>query len=1387
MDAEFVRSVASVGDQVEIRLVSGDLLPGRLASLGEDRLVLDQGPDGQLVLTLGAVLFVRTVAAAGEQTPAPPTSPPRPADDPPADIDVSAPLAELAAMSVLPLRAPLTAPDPVRRDVVSITNSLGNAVKINELDPKYGRVRPLLLRAKGLVSRYPSAADLRYLAGVLALLVGEDRDARQSLTTAAEIGDDPEYLRLTAIACARTEETAAAVFALVDYFKSVPPKRTDPLWRILRQLSAGGSTRNVLDDIASEHARKLVGPAEPEPAPVRTPVPAAKPPVPRPTRIAPVRRVPTAKPETRTPENPYDKAKHLEHREKDLAGAQAAYRQAIKLGFKAESAVKDLAWLTKRVEGPHAALRVINVEFAGMVSPGDALDNILIDFYLSTQEYDAVIPLLERQARRTDINEGQRAHRTYQLAISKLSDGRECVEDWHRINQTRPSPAARRGLALALIQRANVDDYDEAERVLEGDVDEKSADIRRRIDEIRSGDYKDIDLREWATEILGEPDRLPLTPLVNFVMEHYSVSATKLRQQKEGEGKRPSYQDARRLADIGRQNRQHARELSADNYMSAAAITWESTKEEFAEFLTSGLTTVADVMLERQSPDAARELYLEALRASEGLDDPEALQDTWLALNRFVRSRDGRMVLLGGRPQKSRSNIAKALADQLKAHGENVFDLVTQLVSQTSLGGEIILEAVGKVDGLGRPARDYLRQQVDSPGGLGSAELLKNAWRRLAERWSQEQSQTIAQLSFLQDIDLSNDVLAVTIERIDQYLTGPHEQDQLYRVSTALQRLRDYLAEKSFEDREARLRRASETVKILQQEIRQAPTRFSVEAIWPVCEKILQLVSAATSDLHAQHKPEPELSLALNQATMDQSGRITVQIKVSNRAGAAPLESPTLMCADEELLDGKSLSDNLPVAIRGGDHHIQVMKIRVRSRIRDDGAFSLPVTLEYGARNLDRRESRETTLPVRLLNGDDFVPIVNPFQDGASGRVVDRPDMFIGRGELISRIYRHLDSALRPGNGVAIFGQKRAGKSSIRLHLTRRLITESGFIVVDLENIGDFAPEPGETSSRKLVAALLWKILERAQEAYRARAGDAVPVIPPEWTRRALLDDEQPMAVFIDLIQRFLDRFPPGQKPRLVVLIDEFQYFDQWIKSGLLSPSFMQSIKALIERRLFHLVIVGQDAVERLIAEHANVFGVFAKERVSYLEPKYAHILIDRPIQDPPTGSGQSRFRERAIDRIIELTGGSAFYIQKFCFELVEYMNEQRAPAVTEADIELVRELLLESMRWADFDNLETSGYTDLDKSDGPTYRRALQAVAVASRDGVASFDRVADQYTGATELRGLLDDLVLRDVVREEKGQYRIVVRLYQEWLLAQMLGDHPQNREGGGRGEQA
>ncbi|MEU6010426.1 AAA family ATPase [Streptomyces sp. NPDC047453] len=1437
MDAEFIQSVARVGDHVEIMLLTGDRFEGVLEGLTLTRLNL-RTPDARVVaVALPTVAMIQPKRAehsdsAADTTPEVPAQTP-PAEMPPTEVSpapaaatqgpvsriphpsmpagprthdparIAEVLAAVAQLPLVPVDMEVYVVPEDRKELERIRNSYDNAQKIDELDPRFGRAGQLYNRARNLWNADRSNAQLTRLVGALALLKGDVESAHRFLTQAQ--ADDVPARRLMAISAAHMNDPETARFALLRYFHEVAPDGDAEAWRALLGLLDAYGDRGQLgellespsrDDAARATVRAALGGATPVSAPLPPPTGAV--PAVAALRVVPPEPVqPRNKPRTLTAathsrpdaatarsgsqrrwEDPYQRAKYLEHREKDLKGAKVAYRQAIKQNVKRESAAKDLAWLTRRVDGAEAALRVIEQECQGMIQPGQALDNILIDFYIGAKRYAEALEVLDRQFRRTDLTSSRRYVLCHQIAYVKLADGQDSTAEWQMLLKQSPdNQNAQHGMALALVQRGTPQDLEEAEKLIGHHTDDRSARIRRQIADLRqSGGFGAESgwVERLLEEVTGFVDSTP--PLVTFVMQNYSEPAARMKEERERTQQPVTRSDLNVIAETARQMSGRQPVNSAQAYISAAVLAQELGEGVTQRYLYLGLTTLAGIVLDQQEYESAQDLYCAALAVADEGDDDELTPDVRAALLGYLRSPNGRRAAPTRHRDRDeatslRDEVARALLEGIRQHEPKViFSLIPPLFADTSMARDLVLDAMcSKPELLGAAAK-HLGIADGSHRFRPDQRAVREAWQQAGDKWARDRRQLEHSLVELQHLSMSENDLDSALDRLrDQdTLTSPLLREALGRIEEALFELRRFINERSFEERENCLRLAEQKARALSADIRRGPTSLAVGFVEPAAVRIRTLVTDTQQNLLATQPPQPELSLALEESSGGQNGVVTVQIKVANSVGMAPLESPELtVVADADLFSVEEPKVQLPTAVRGGDHRIEQVRLRVTEKGFAAGAFSLPVILRYRRRSSDDHATFEATLPVRLAREEEFERIPDPFQDGATGRPVIDPKMFFGRDDLIDRIRTRLREVSSPGVGVAIYGQKRAGKSSIAHHLARRL-KDDGLPVVEVGNIGYLSPETDDLTGTRLLALLMWRILEGAHEALARLDGSAdasVWLIPEGLGRNEFLTSPEPIHDCAKLIEQQRER-NQGAVPPLIVLIDEFQYIDRWIRMGLLSPSFMQAFKALIERRLFHLVIVGQDAIDRLIQEDPNVFGVFHKERVTYLAEPDARALIENPIRIGDGERATSRYRERAVDQIIELTGGSAFYIQRFCSHLVEYMNSERAPVVTEADVERVRDEFLGRLTREDFDNLESPGYTDPDAFTSQQYQPVLLAVARASRNQAARLQAIQAEYRGE-RLEELLDDLVLRDVVRRESGAYQIVVRLYQEWLL--------------------
>lgn len=721
-------------------------------------------------------------------------------------------------------------------------------------------------------------------------------------------------------------------------------------------------------------------------------------------------------------------------------------------------------------------------------------------------------------------------------------------------------------------------------------------------------------------------------------------------------------------------------------------------------------------------------------------------------MKRYLLSANG----LGAAADNPAGPWPDCLREQVRGKGSHALAALLPLLADKADIRDLILDAVTGDPELRAASATFLRAQ---PG-----QDLREAWEAAAQEWLRRRFWLLSELTRLCRLTLVDSALTNAIEALSdlEYAEARELYHELDLATRALQALKEYTAGGPFAAREHALISAQRLAERLSEDIRLAPTALTVEGFEPLAVMLRELADGAYHALLDANPPLPSLSLAISPSTRV-GNLITVQIKVANGADRAPLESPTLTVESKapDFEPGEQVFA-LPSRLHGGESHIVLVKlpmVGIQLQPAYSVFFELPVTLTYNKRATAEAHMHAVELPIHV-GPDTFAEIANPYVAGANGVPVTGENMFFGRDELIDRIRNRIGSTPGPVGGVALFGQRRSGKSSIRLHLVKRLRERDGVPVADIGNIGELSPG-GDLN--RLLALIMWRILEAADEEVRRLRPD-VPLLPAGLRREEFLASPDPVH---DAAQIFAaHRLAAAGLPAPAVCIDEFQYINGWIKDGLVPAAFMQSFKAIVERDLFHLVIVGQSDLERLVHDDPNVFGVFSTERVSHLDEASALRLIHEPAAIRDRSQRRSRFLERAADRVVELSGANAFYIQRLCNELIEYMNEQHAPFVTEADVDVVAEQFLATLEEADFDNLESHGRDGFSKAE---YREVLLAVARASEAGKATAEAVAERCDGA-DLSEILRDLVDHQVLRYEMGAYRIRVGIYRLWLLDSM-----------------
>ena len=561
----------------------------------------------------------------------------------------------------------------------------------------------------------------------------------------------------------------------------------------------------------------------------------------------------------------------------------------------------------------------------------------------------------------------------------------------------------------------------------------------------------------------------------------------------------------------------------------------------------------------------------------------------------------------------------------------------------------------------------------------------------------------------------------------------------------------------TFEEKQSNYLLVTSQADRIKQEIVDAPTRYSHEGLVSISDHLKSLVEEEYAQTVRSSGADVRLKLLVEEYHRTQDGELRLQVEVSNKRGCSPA-SPvrvSLGPEDSEYFATDRWEQEAAPKLRGGDAIVVQMAVHPQPAALEKRAFPIEITASYRSLLGEDKRTEPQAWTVRLYRDEDFEHMVNPYAPFAEGGPVDDPDLFVGREALLSRLESSLLAS--PGSkSIVMFGQKRAGKSSLLEYLRRRLAGNEGVVPVCF-SLQDFASELS-------IPALIHRILQGIADALdelRFEGADLPEFSPPgidTLTSHATLRFHDSMAS----LKRAMGR--SRSSPNLVLLVDEFTDIFKEIRNGRIPRQFMKAWKAIIEKRYFASVLVGQDIMPAFKEEFPNEFGVTEDFRVTYLDEAAAAKLVRQPV-------GEHRFVGNAVTRLLDLTARSPYYTMMFCARLVDYMNDTRSARVTEADIIAVKDQMLKGGRRLTrdkFDNLLCAGDGAVDSNIDPEHTYAVcLAIARGSENGWGPRERI--RGFAENEWNELLADLERRDVVERKGTAYRLRVGLFRDWLLLQ------------------
>ena len=1030
-------------------------------------------------------------------------------------------------------------------------------------------------------------------------------------------------------------------------------------------------------------------------------------------------------------DGPYARARRAQLVDLDLETAEKLFKEAIRTGDNAESSEKDLASLLNQQGRVDDAIALLE-DSSKRAKDSSSYDNMLATFYQHANRHDDAVRILERLYLKTP--RAKRSSLLLRMASSHLRASRyDAAEDTLR-KLLDDDPHNRTALRLigVLEDARSAESQDDAEEVIGGLgllTDEGmvlSALARTAIDQCTYEGVDSIRVKE------GTADEREIARVVGFAK------------------------------DLGKRR---PRERAA-YYLSAAALLnrvgHEDGSRRIYDYLRTYFTSMADASwMDGKSADVVRSYYIESLALVVNVG-----QEDWRNLIRYLATFSPGMQqdaeAIRALDNQSRSefmkNLEKSLESITSPPEKHWLDGLVAVGSQSVFAEKHLGDAFLR----SKLLRTRLGQLLGNPGP--QAEDLRKTWESRCREYARQHRSRLyscKNMTRYAAIPASMEDLRMDIDKAAEQTSIALDRQRLNKIGDIVDSALAFCRATEFEERERNYRLVTDRAEDLIKEVQDAPTQYSHEGLLPVADHVNSLIEEEYAELNRTSSAELHLQLMVEKYLQGPQGELRLQVAVSNRIGCSPASSVRIRLGPDgsEYFRADPWEQEITSTLRGGETHEAQMVVYPQNAAASDRAFPITATARFRNRLGEDKHTADHAWTVGLYRDEEFQPLENPYAPFAEGGPVDDPEMFFGRNEFLSR----LETSLRSRAGrksIVMFGQKRAGKSSIIEHLRRRLADSDDVLPVSF-SLQEIVSDLSE-------AALLHRIVQGISEVledFRLEGRDVPELSPPridEMHSNAALRFHHVMSGLV----REMNRRSSGL--HIVLLIDEFTEIFKAIRNGRIPREFMKAWKATIEKGYFSSVLVGQDIMPAFKTAFPNEFGVTEDVRVTYLDEAAARALVQRPI-------GEERFAGDAVRRLLDLTANSPYYTMMFCARLVDYMNATRSMVVTAADILTVKNhmLLGDDRRQDDrrltadkFDNLLAAGDGKQDSGIDPGDTHAVcAAIARTGGEGWCARESMGDMFEPA-ELDRLLSDLEHRDVVEQKGMAFRLRVGLFRDWL---------------------
>lgn len=364
-------------------------------------------------------------------------------------------------------------------------------------------------------------------------------------------------------------------------------------------------------------------------------------------------------------------------------------------------------------------------------------------------------------------------------------------------------------------------------------------------------------------------------------------------------------------------------------------------------------------------------------------------------------------------------------------------------------------------------------------------------------------------------------------------------------------------------------------------------------------------------------------------------------------------------------------------------------------------------------------------------------------------------DDFYGRKDKVSRLVSFISKGKMQSSYIT--GQRRVGKSSLAKALEDQVIRiQDGCYVLNIE-CGDFK-YPSAIETVNALGAEMEYFLSQ--------------YLPQEiiWQAQSMNGSLAPISRLISQ----LEKLSPNK--RFLIIIDEFDEINQDLyRYSEIAETFFLNLRALSRKRNICFCLIGAERMSFVMSSQGEKLNKFTREPIDKFNQEsewqdYEQI-IKANIGDSIT------WLDNAIRRIYSYTNGHPYFTKQICSKAFDNAVLAQDSEISDSEVEAAILQLIPELDVNAFQHFWRDGIpSDLEEVEIITTKRCriLVGYARVKRQGLApSLDNITRHIHSSqiqdSEVLPILSDFCRRGVIEETKSSYKVVIPLFERWLINQ------------------